>query len=60
MVKVVESLSLAINSRLNPKLSKQTTLTNIQEDDEMIIEEKVTISKSKKNRKEKAQGFEMT
>ncbi|MEC5317171.1 hypothetical protein NGF69_16535 [Enterococcus casseliflavus] len=32
----------------------------IQEDDEMIIEEKVAINKSKKKRKEKAQGFEMT
>ena len=38
----------------------ETTNQLIQEDDEMIIEEKVAINKSKKNRKEKAQGFEMT
>lgn len=38
----------------------ETTNLLIQEDDEMIIEEKVAINKSKKKRKEKAQGFEMT
>lgn len=38
----------------------ETTNQLIQEDDEMIIEEKVAINKSKKKRKEKAQGFEMT
>lgn len=38
----------------------ETTNLLIQEDDEMIIKEKVAINKSKKKRKEKAQGFEMT
>lgn len=38
----------------------ETTNLLIQEDDEMIIEEKVAINKSKKKRKEKAKGFEMT
>lgn len=33
---------------------------NNHEDEEMIIEEKQTIDKSKKKRKEKVQGFEMT
>lgn len=38
----------------------ETTNQLIQEDDELIIEERVAISKSKKNRKEKAQGLEIT
>ncbi|MBO6420064.1 hypothetical protein [Enterococcus gallinarum] len=38
----------------------ETTNRLIQEDDELIIEERVAISKSKKNRKEKAQGLEIT
>lgn len=38
----------------------ETTNQLIQEDDEMIIEERVAISKSKKNRKEKGKGLEMT
>lgn len=33
---------------------------HVRQDDEMIIEEKVAINKSKKKRKEKAKGFEMT
>ena len=37
----------------------ETTNQLIQEDDEVIIEERVVINKSKKKRKEKAQGFEM-